>query len=174
MKGIGWELYIKRFYEQKRKTKVRTIGHYQIFHNGVPTKLYGMTVESPGPGNNKVAGNQKCVEAGTYQLATQDGQRYKTYDYKISQDVNVYPHPGFELLNTGNRKEILVHPGAGFLKSVGCINLTSEMVTEDNDMEFASSRWRVIAMIEDMKKFLNKFPEKNGIPISGAYVVIEE
>jgi hypothetical protein len=174
IKGKGWELYIKRFYQQKREDKIRTVGHYQVFHNGIPTDLAGMTAESSGPGNNKVVGNGKCIELGTYPVATQNGTRYKTFGYKMG-DAALHPQPGFELLNTGNRKEIIVHPGSGFLKSIGCINLTSTLITGDSDMDFAASRWRVLSAIEDMKKFLaGNFPDKNGYPIPDSTVVIEE
>ena len=61
--------------------------------------------------------------------------------------------PGFELKDTGERTEILVHPGHDFLASVGCINPCTSLPDADETITYASSRRRVIALIEDIKGY---------------------
>ncbi len=88
----NWVLRIQRLYEEKRADRIRTKGLYKIYHEGNPTWMAGMTIESAGPGDNSHAGNHKCVEAGTYPLLTQNGERYRTIGYNhISK---AYPRPG--------------------------------------------------------------------------------
>jgi hypothetical protein len=173
--GRGWELFIQRSSEQTRGGRRRTIGTYQIFHDGAPqAALRGTSVETKGPGDNKVAGNGRRVEAGTYPLATQAGTHYVTIGYLVSDDPDQTPKPGLELRDTGNRSEILVHPGHGFLASVGCINLTRALKNGTTDIPFVDSRNRVIAAIDDLKAFCGpSFPHHNGQPIANATVVIE-
>src|SRR5262249_39124599 len=55
---VGWELMITRVREDKRNRKRRTVGRYQVFHNGSPIPgLAGMCAETRGPGDNSKAGN---------------------------------------------------------------------------------------------------------------------
>jgi len=171
----GWELHIQRQSVQARGDRKRTIGVYRILHDGVPQDgLSGTSVEAKGPGDNQVAGNGRRVKAGTYPVATQAGSHYVTLGYRVSDDSDQTPKPGFELLKTVNRREILVHPGHGFLASIGCINLTSPLANGATDIPFVDSRDRVIAAIDDMKAFLGDgFPHHNGQPILRAQVVIE-
>jgi hypothetical protein len=173
--GKGWELFIQRESVQSRGGRRRTIGTYQIFHDGVAqTKLSGTSVETKGPGDNKVAGNGRRIEAGTYPLATQAGKHYVTIGFLVTKDPDQTPKPGLELRNTGNRSEILVHPGHGFLASIGCINLTGPLSSGATDIPFVNSRDRVIAAIDDLKAFGGaSFPHHNGQPIANATVVID-
>ncbi|CAN7649557.1 hypothetical protein [Mesorhizobium sp. LjNodule214] len=173
--GTGWELHIIRQNIQQRRGRIRTIGDYQIYHNGIPqTNLKGTAVEAKGPGDNNVAGNGRRVEAARYPLATQAGSHYLTIGYLISNDCDQTPKPGLELLQTRNRREILVHPGHGFLASVGCINLTSALASGNTDIPFVDSRDRVIAAITDLQTFAGgAFPHHNGQPIDNAWVVID-
>ena len=68
----------------------------------------------------------------------------------------------------------MIHPGRGFLSSVGCINPAKSLGSKDTDIDFQDSRSRTIALIDDLKAFLGaKFPSKNGKPIPNAFVVIE-
>jgi hypothetical protein len=74
--GKGYEFHIVRTGAQKRtangKTRTRTIGAYQVFHDGKPApELNGTTVEQKGPGSNTTKGG--CIEKGRYPLSTQDG-----------------------------------------------------------------------------------------------------
>ena len=173
LQNKGWEILITRLYQQYRRGRKRTVGTYQIFHDGKRTNLWGMTAESPGPGDNSKPGNHRCVEAKTYPLNTHAGEHYVTYGYTDGGPSD-FPKPAVELSNTGRRKAILIHPGHDFLASIGCINLTSAL-PYDEDIAWEDSRERVIDMIEDMKKYLgHKFPDKNGKLIPGASVVIEE
>ena len=78
-----------------------------------------------------------------------------------------------ELTGTGTRSEILIHPGIGFLASVGCINLCKNLPNASEPISFPGSRNRVIAMIDDMKAFLGaSFPSRNGRRIPNAFAVI--
>jgi lysozyme family protein len=180
--GKGWELLIVRKEEQRRASdgKIRTVGSYQVHHDGKAVKgplMSGMVAESAGPGDNGKAGNRKRVEAGTYPLATQDGTKYDTTGYSESVSPRAKPKPGLELLKTGKRSEILIHPGQGFLASVGCLNLCKSLPQADEAIDYAGSRDRVIALIDDLREYVEAFGDerfpKNGKPIPGASVVIE-
>jgi hypothetical protein len=79
-----------------------------------------------------------------------------------------------ELLDTGARSEILIHPGIGFLSSIGCINLCTNLPNSSEGITYTSSRRRVISMIENMKVFLaGDFPTRNGKPIPRAHAVLD-
>lgn len=175
--GQGWEIHINRQTTQRRASdgKVRTIGKYQVFHNGQPVSgLSGVTAESRGPGNNSVAQNGKRVEAGTYPLWTQDGTKYDTIGYVQNESTGARPKPGIELKGTGARGEILIHPGQGFLASIGCINLATSLPNAGVSISYKGSRKRVIALIDDMKQFLGgSFPSQNSKKIPNASAVID-
>lgn len=176
IKGQGWEVHIQRHSVQKLGTRQRTIGTYQVYHNGVAVAgLSGVSAESRGPGDNSVAQNGKRVEEGRYPLWTQDGTKYDTIGYVQSEATNVKPKPGIELKNTGARGEILIHPGVnGFLSSIGCINLATNLPNPQEIISYPGSRRRVIALMEDMKAFLGAgFPTQNGRAITGAWAVID-
>lgn len=177
IKGIGWEFYIKRESEQDRGNRRRTVGGYQIYHDGVKQNglgLSGTVAEARGPGKNKPKGNGKRIEEGRYPLWTQDGDNYKTYNYKVSNKPKTTPKPSLELKATGARTEILIHPGYGFLASIGCINPCTSLPHKDENIDFVPSRDRVIAIIEDLKNYSGgAFPKKNGFEIPNAFVVID-
>lgn len=177
--GIGWEFHIVRKSEQRRASdgKRRTVGTYQVFHNGVKQTgagLSGMVAETRGPGANKPAGNNRRVEPGRYPLFTQDGSKYVTIGYKDSESVTAKPKPGIELKETGQRQEILIHPGTGFLSSIGCINPCTSLPNAEEPIDFVPSRKRVIIIINNLKAFCgDAFPTKNGKRIPNAFVVVE-
>jgi hypothetical protein len=176
--GNGWEILIERKSVQRNAAgRVRTVGTYTIFHDGVAATgplMAGTAAESPGPGSNAQAGNHKRVEAGTYPLFTQDGTKYVTIGYTGNANQTALPRPGVELKNTGNRSEILIHPGIGFLASIGCINLCTRLPNAAEPISFPGSRTRVIAMIDDMRSFFGAdFPTRNGRAIRTAHAVIE-
>jgi hypothetical protein len=183
IKGEGWEMHIERRAEQHRtsgRVRHRTAGKYQVFHDGVAqtgTGMRGQVAEARGPGANKPAGNGKRIEEGRYPLFTQDGTNYKTWNYKDSESESAKPKPGFELQSTGERREILVHPGQGFLASVGCINPCTSLPNGSELIDYVPSRKRVIALIEDMKTYLAsqgaRFPSTNGKRIPKSFVVID-
>jgi hypothetical protein len=176
--GQGWEIHIERQSTQKRVSdgKVRTVGTYQVFHDGSPVAgLSGMTAESKGPGDNSVAENGKRVETGRYPLWTQDGTKYDTIGYSTSLSTAAKPKPGIELKDTGARAEILIHPGANsFLSSIGCINLCTSLPKAAELISYTGSRKRVIALIDDMKLYLGtNFPATNGKAIPKVWAVID-
>jgi len=169
-----WEIRVTRQSTQRRASdgKVRTVGTYQVFHDGTPVPgLAGMTAESRGPGSNTE--KRRRIAPGTYKLATQDGGKYATIGYTSNANPAALRRPGVELTGTGTRSEILIHPGIGFLASVGCINLCKNLPNAGEPISFAGSRQRVIAMIDDMKSFLGaSFPNRDGRPIPNAFAVI--
>lgn len=177
--GVGWEMHIVRASEQRRSSdgKRRTVGRYRIFHDGVAQSgvdMSGTVAETRGPGANAPAGNNRRVEAGRYLLATQDGTKYVTIGYRLSESASVLPKPGIELLDTGQRREILIHPGTGFLSSIGCINPCTRLPDATEMIDFPHSRKRVIAIIDDLRGFLgDQFPSKNGRRIPNAACVID-
>ncbi len=172
--GSGWEILIVRTGTQRRPSddKVRTIGTYQVYHHGTPVAgLSGMTAESRGPGSNTVKGRR--IAQGHYPLATHAGGKFSTLHYTQNLNPAALRRPGIELLRTGTRAEILIHPGIGFLASIGCINLCTRLPDALEPISFAGSRRRVIALIDDMKAFLGAaFPAKDGLPIPLAAAVI--
>lgn len=179
IEGKGWEFHIVRMSEQRRLSdgKRRTVGTYQIFHDGVKQTgkgLFGTVAETRGPGANKPGGNNRRIEEGRYPLFTQDGTKYVTIGFKDSESKSAKPKPGLELKDTGERAEILIHPGIGFLASIGCINPCTSLPKASEMIDFVPSRKRVIAIINDLKVFAEgAFPTKNGKKIPNAFVVIE-
>ena len=118
--GEGWELHIVRSTEQRRARdgKRRTVGTYQVFHDGVAqasAHLRGMTAETRGPGSNAVAGNNRRIEVGRYPLATQAGTKYVTWDYTQSASPSALPRPGLELSETEAQIGNIAPPGERLL-----------------------------------------------------------
>jgi hypothetical protein len=185
--GNGWELHVRRLLEQSGGGKRRTVGAYQVFHggqaatntisvDGVAVPLFGTTAESPGPSQNAhpaTAANPSRILAKAYPLKTSGGPEYKTSGYR--QDLQITPAmPGIELLETGGRTDIIIHPGKDrFLSSIGCINLCTRLPDAQEIINYPGSRRRVIALIEDMKAFLGGIPGPDQ-PIPNAAVVIDE
>jgi hypothetical protein len=186
IKGKGYEILITRTETQTGKvgavTRTRTVGTYQVFHDGKPVSgLAGATFEQKGPGDNTKNGSNLdlCVAAGRYPLWTQDGTKFKTINYKKTPKAatgpTIKPRPGIELKETGARREILIHPAQGFLWSEGCIHPSRPLGNGNGRIDYAESRKRVVAIIDDMRSFLgDRFPTKDGKPISDAWVVIDE
>jgi hypothetical protein len=170
----SWELRIRRIGQQQRGPKLRTVGKYQVFHDGAPVAgLSGSCAETRGPGDNNRKGNNRCVATGTYPLSTQDGERYCTLAYTSNKNPAALRRPALLLLKTNKRVGILLHPARGFLWSVGCINPAKTLANELSDIDFADSRTRVIAIIDDLIAYLGgAFPAKNGKPIPNATIVI--
>src|SRR5258708_23127975 len=146
--GAGWEMHIVRTAEQDNGEQRRTVGRYQIFQEGVArtgTGMSGMVAETKGPGANTPINNGLRVEAGRYPLATQDGDDYVTFGFAESEDEADGPKPGLELSDTGERTAILIHPGAGFLRSIGCINPCTSLPNANEPIFYAGRRRRGIA-----------------------------
>ncbi|MEA3064665.1 MAG: hypothetical protein QOJ27_1111 [Sphingomonadales bacterium] len=186
--GSGWELHVRRLLEQTGGGKTRTVGAYQVFHDGVAAShsmvvdgvdvpLSGTTAESPGPSQNAhpaTPKNPSRILAGTYPLKTSGGPEYKTNGYR--NDLRIEPAmPGIELLDTGNRTDIVIHPGKDrFLSSIGCINLCTRLPDAQEIINYPGSRRRVIALIEDLRSFLGGIPGDGDLEIPNASVVIDE
>lgn len=179
IQGSGWELHIVRKAEQRRASdgKRRTVGDYQVFHDGVRQTgagLSGMVAETRGPGANRPVGNNRRVEEGRYPLFTQDGTRYVTIGFAQSGNAAASPKPGLELKECDQRLEILIHPGRGFLSSIGCINPCTSLPNAEEPIDYVPSRRRVIALIEDLRAFAGAgFPTRNGKRIPNAFVVVD-
>jgi hypothetical protein len=172
IEGTGWELLVTRLREDRRGTNRRTVGRYQVYHDGKPVAaLSGMCVETRGPGDNSKADNNRRIEARArrYPLKTFAGDRYMTFGYKEKGK-----RPCFEVDDTSPRYDILVHPGHGFKASVGCINPSKALPNAASVMNLSESLPRVVAMIEDMKSFLgSSFPKTNGKSIPNAWLVVD-
>ena len=183
-----WEIRVRRLSEQTRGSKTRTVGAYQVFHHGMPATntvrvdgidvpLFGTTAESRGPSQNDKPATEddpSRILAKSYRLATSGGPDYLTQDYRPDLEIAA-PMPGIELLDTGKRFAILIHPGKNvFLSSIGCINLCTSLPGANENIDYPGSRRRVIALIEDMKQVLGSFPTAGDRPIAGASMVIDE
>jgi hypothetical protein len=177
--GEGWELYIVRQAEQRRSSdgRRRTVGRYQVYRDGAAqtgSGMSGMFAEAKGPGANVPKDNGKRIEQGRYPLWTHPPGHYATVDYSDSTDPEAEPKPCLELKDTGDRYDILVHPGDGFLSSVGCINLCTSLPDAEEPITYSSSRRRVIAVMGNLKNYLGaNFPDHNGERIPRAFVVVD-
>jgi len=178
--GNRWELQVKRLgLQHDSGQRVRTYGAYQVLMNGEPvTNLSGNICECTGPGDNTAVGTKKHlrIREGRYALSTQFGKQYRSSGFTGNA---THPMPGFLLLATGNRSAVLVHPGHLpnlYLSSIGCLNPTKPLKAGE-DMVFAESRARVIAMIESLKRhdpaaFANNKVGHN-TAIANAFIVID-
>jgi hypothetical protein len=173
--GHGWELLITRIREDQRTDRRRTVGNYQVYHNGKAVGgLSGACAETRGPGDNSHAGNKRRIKAGRYPLRTHVGPKYITIGYKQSNNAAAIPRPCIEVGKTAARAAILLHPGRGFLSSVGCINPVKALANAQTDINFTDSRMRTIGIIDDLKAFLGgSFPTANGRPIPNASIVVD-
>ena len=174
--GRGWELLVERICMHVAGERRRTWGRYRVYRDGLAApELTGFMCECVGPGNNVVADNGLRIEPGRYRLTTQFG-RYRTVGYNEDlSEAGHDPMPGFRLEETGARVAILIHPGHPpdlYLSSVGCLNPTGPLVA-DQEMDFWESRARVVALIDDLRRFAPEaFETEVNTPIDGAFVVI--
>jgi hypothetical protein len=176
MTGRGWELLVERLRVHASGERRRTYGRYRVYVDGVAAPaLGGFMCECVGPGNNAVPDTGLRIEPGRYRLTTQFG-RYRTTGYcEDLSDPGRDPMPAFRLEDTGNRVAILVHPGHPpdlYLSSVGCLNPTGPLQA-GQDMDFRESRARVIALIDDLRRYAPRaFETPVNTSIDGAFVVI--
>jgi murein DD-endopeptidase MepM/ murein hydrolase activator NlpD len=183
-----WEIRVRRLSEQTRADDTRTVGAYEVLHDGAratntirvdgfDVPLFGTTAESCGPSQNDAPAtpdNPSRIVAKSYRLATSGGPEYLTRNYRADEQI-APAMPGIELLDTGNRFAIIIHPGKGvFLSSIGCINLCKELPNAEENIDYRGSRRRVIALIEDMKQVLGGIPAAGDQPIPGASIAIDE
>ena len=93
---------------------------------------------------------------------------------KLEQRLAHEDQQDIEFLLTRDPKNFLIHPGQGFLASIGCINPCTSLPNAAEMIDFVPSRKRVIAIINDLKAFSGgDFPTKNGKEIPNAFVVID-
>lgn len=165
--GRGWEMLIVRLGIHDKGPRPRTYGTYQVFHDGVAVQaLSGHVCECAGPGNT-IADSGHDIPPGRYEVWTQFG-KYKTIGFRTDlTPPGEQPMPALGLREPGNpdgvgaRTGILIHPGHPedpnhpkdpYLSSTGCINLTQALKPADN-MKFADSQPRVVALINDLQNF---------------------
>ncbi len=175
----GFCIHLKRVRQERWSSAsfARTIGEYRCYWNGAAIEgLKGQMVERPGPGDNttEVGDNHDLrIRAGAYRLAIQNGVHYKTYNY--DQNGTTYeqiPKPGLLLRDTEERSAILIHPGEGYVKSIGCLNPATGLTDADSAINFMDSRRQVITIIDTMKaKIGSRFPPSGTIP--EAIILIE-
>lgn len=168
----GFCIYLRRVRQEQRASMSfsRTVGEYQCYWNGAPLQgLAGQIVERGGPGDNTdEIGDlrDRRIVAASYPVAIQNGTKYKTYHYD-SQDKTPTgrPKPGLLVEKTDEREAILIHPGNGYLSSIGCLNPATALKNANSNIDFSDSRSRVIAIIEAMKSAMgDKFPKSGRIP----------
>ena len=183
----GWEILIKRTRQEKRKGQsfARTVSTYQVFHDGKEVDgLSGQFVERQGPGDNSPSGrtNHRRIKAGRYDLSTHSGDKdkkkkivkYKTIGYAKSGDIGALPRPSIRFLDTDAREGILMHPGNGYIWSIGCFNPGRDLKNAADNLKFSQSREMILAIINDLQSFLGaKFPKSNNEAIPGAAAVVE-
>jgi hypothetical protein len=183
----GWEIQLKRIRQERRKGQAfaRTISDYQVYHDGVKVDgLSGSFVERQGPGDNTKSGkaNHRRIAAGQYRLSTHSGDKdprkkkvkYQTIGYAKQPDIGELPRPAVRFLDTDKREGILIHPGNGYIWSIGCFNPGRSLKTAADNLKFSESRPMVIAIIDDMRSFLgDRFPKSNNQEIPGALAIVE-
>jgi hypothetical protein len=152
---------------------------YQAYFNGQTLSISGMTAKCQLPGDNGISGKQlhNCISAGTYPLSTHAGAtgKYSTTRYSTAQSVGARPYPAIRVENTGQRDGILIHCAKGYLWSIGCINLGSQLNNAGDNTDFDDSRKRVIALIDSMRNALGTaFPRSDNEEIPGARLVIRD
>ena len=172
-----WEIRISREQMQHYGNLTRTYGTYAVYVDGVVNeKLTGFVCESPGPGDNGPSGvaHHRRIMAGTYELSTHFG-KYVSIGFPadpVHQDGKM---PGFQILDTGSRTNILIHPGHPptlYLSSIGCLNLTGA-IDADEEMDFKDSWNRVSDVIASLAQFdAVAFKTKNNTKIPNATAVI--
>lgn len=182
-----WEIRIERKSVQSAGGRTRTVGAYQVFHDGAKATgtikvdgkdvpLSGTTAESPGPSQNAKRADEGFptrIVARSYKMKTAGGPHYVTSGFRADEQI-APPMPGLELSDTDRRTDILIHPGKNeLLSSVGCINLCTALPDAGERIDYPGSRRRVIALIEDLKQVLGGLPGPDQ-PIPDAIVVIDE
>lgn len=175
----GFFIHLKRVRQERKASEGfgRTIGEYQCYWNGAAIEhLQGQMVERQGPGDNttEVGDNRDLrIREGAYRLAIHNGVNYKTYGYdEGGTTFEQTPKPGLLLKDTDERSAILIHPGVGYVRSIGCLNPASGLTDADSSIDFMDSRRQVLAIIEAMKsRMRGRFPRSGTIP--EAVILIE-
>jgi Family of unknown function (DUF5675) len=179
--AVGFCVHLQRVRQERRAGKSfdRTVGEYQCFWDGAAIAgLGGQMVERGGPGDNTTAiGNSKDrrIATGSYPLAVQAGERFRTFDYAQSRNHSALPRPGLLLKRTNERSAILIHPGMDYLWSVGCLNPGSRLIDATTSISYGDSLSRVIALIDAMKERLGRrFPSSGGAIPDAVILIVGE
>jgi hypothetical protein len=179
----GYILCLDRIRVERRPGAAfdRTVSRYQAYFNRAPIpEISGMAVERQGPDDNGPTGvsSHRRIAAGTYPLFTHssgDTNKYKTIGYATPGNIRVRPWPCIGVENTGSRSGILIHCAAGYLMSVGCINLTSNVANAQTNLLFSDSWGRVTALIDSIKSHLGEdFCRSNNAQLPGTSLVIRD
>jgi hypothetical protein len=176
----GYVLVLQRLRTEQRGSLRRTVGVYQSFHDRKPVAdVNGFCVERPGPGDNSQTGvdNERRIVAGTYPLFTHAGDknRYNTLHFRDPGGLSLRPWPCIGVENTDRRSGILIHCAAGFLMSIGCVNLSRPLVNAQSKLDYDDSRARVIALISSIRDVLgDHFPGDNNLKIPSAFLVVRD
>ncbi|EJN13090.1 transglycosylase family protein [Bradyrhizobium sp. YR681] len=176
----GYVLCIDRIRTEQRKGMgyARTVGIYQAYIDGkkIP-EISGMVCERQGPGDNtKVGQNEhQRLKAGAYRLFTHAGasQKYRTHNYTKSSVPGATARPCLRVADTGVREGVLIHPAQGYLWSIGCLNLTAPLSGPQDNINYAESRRRVIALIDNMAATMADFPSSDNRD-TGATLLIRD
>lgn len=173
----AWTFLVQRLREERREGEGfnRTIGTYQVLHDGVPVPgLSGTTVERQGPGDNGEIGRaeHRCIAPRDYPINSHATLKYRTAGYKASGGR---PRPALEIGDTDRREGILIHPADGYASTIGCINLSSQLINAEAEIEFSDSLRRVIDVIDDLKRFNGgSLPKDDSVPIANAQLVMRD
>lgn len=159
----------------------RTVSTYQAYFNRAPVAdIFGMAVERQGPDDNGPTGTarHRRIAAGTYPLFTHASgttNKYKTIGYSKPANIRIRPWPCLGVEQTGSRSGILIHCAAGYLMSIGCINLTSKVISAGTNLLFSDSWARVTALIDSIKTHLGEsFPDDNNVRIPRVSLVVRD
>jgi hypothetical protein len=179
----GYVFCLDRIRTERRPGKAfdRTVSRYQAYFNRTPVvDIFGMAVERQGPGDNTQTGvdQHRRLAAGTYPLFTHasgDTNKYRTIGYNTPVNQPVRPWPCVGIENTGTRSGVLIHCAAGYLMSIGCINLASNIANAQSNVVFSDSWSRVVALIDSIKANLGgAFPNGNNVRLPNSSLVIRE
>jgi len=176
----NYVLCIDRIRTEKRAGMgyARTVGVYQAYFQGkkIP-EISGMVCERQGPGDNTTVGQNQHqrLKAGTYRLFTHAGAsgKYSTHRYTNSTVPGATARPCLRVADTGIREGVLIHPAQGYLWSVGCLNLTAPLSNAQDNINYAESRRRVIALIDNMSNTVADFPGSDNRD-TGAILLIRD
>jgi hypothetical protein len=174
----GYVLCVDRIRTEQRKGLgyARTVGIYQAYMDGkkIPD-VSGMVCERQGPGDNTRIGQNEHqrLKAGTYRLFTHAGAsgKYRTHNYTKSAVPGAIARPCLRVADTGIREGVLIHPAQGYLWSIGCLNLTAPLSDAKDNIDYAESRRRVIALIENMAATIPDFPSSDNRDTSAILLI---
>ena len=177
----GWEFHIVRKSEQRRASdgKRRTVGEYQIFHDGVKQEgagLSGTVAETRGSAPTNLLATIAASRKDATPCSLRTARNMSRSATRIRRSTFAKPKPGLELKETGQRakRSPLSTPAKVFSRASADINPCTSLPDAAEMIDFVPSRKRVIAIINDLKAYVgDTFPTTNGKRIPNAFVVID-